>query len=129
LGAAVPGTGAGSLSPRALFDQVFREAQLRFVFTARALRLEDDRFSLYIKPADGLELPAIMKWLKQTFAQRHNRLTGRTGHIWGTGIGRRHWLGSLLRGAAAVILFYNSKTNCELLEPHKHIRYDESVYV
>ncbi|MDR2785273.1 MAG: hypothetical protein LBB83_05105, partial [Treponema sp.] len=34
-----------------------------------------------------LELPAIMKWLKQTFAQRYNRETGRTGHIWGD----RYW--------------------------------------
>jgi hypothetical protein len=71
----------------ALFDRVFREARLRFVFTARDLRLEDDWLSFYIKPEDGLELPAIMKWLKQTFAQRYNRLTGRIGHIWGD----RYW--------------------------------------
>jgi REP element-mobilizing transposase RayT len=71
----------------ALFDRVFREARLRFVFTVRDLRLEDDWLSFYIKPEDGLELPAIMKWLKQTFAQRYNRLTGRIGHIWGD----RYW--------------------------------------
>jgi hypothetical protein len=34
-----------------------------------------------------MELPAIMQWLKQTFAQRYNALTGRTGHIWGD----RYW--------------------------------------
>jgi hypothetical protein len=28
-----------------------------------------------------------MKWVKQTFAQRYNRETGRTGHIWGD----RYW--------------------------------------
>jgi hypothetical protein len=28
-----------------------------------------------------------LKWLKQTFAQRYNRETGRTGHIWGD----RYW--------------------------------------
>jgi hypothetical protein len=28
-----------------------------------------------------------MKWLKQTFAQRYNRETGRTGHVWGD----RYW--------------------------------------
>jgi hypothetical protein len=28
-----------------------------------------------------------MKWIKQTFAQRYNALTGRTGHIWGD----RYW--------------------------------------
>ncbi|MDR2786091.1 MAG: hypothetical protein LBB83_09290, partial [Treponema sp.] len=51
------------------------------------LRLQDDWLTFYIKPQDGLELPAIMKWLKQTFAQRYNRETGRTGHIWGD----RYW--------------------------------------
>ena len=70
-----------------LFGQVFRAAELRFVFAVRSLRLEDDWLTFYIKPEDGMELPAIMKWIKQTFAQRYNRLTGRTGHIWGD----RYW--------------------------------------
>jgi hypothetical protein len=39
--------------------------------------------SFYIKPADGLSLPEILKWLKQTFAVRYNVKTGRIGHIWG----------------------------------------------
>jgi hypothetical protein len=51
--------------------------------------LEDDWLTFYIKPADGLELPAIMKWLKQTFAQRYNRAAGRIGHIWGDRYGSR----------------------------------------
>jgi hypothetical protein len=34
-----------------------------------------------------MELPAIMKWIKQTFAKRYNRMTGRIGHIWGD----RYW--------------------------------------
>ncbi|MDR1107469.1 MAG: hypothetical protein LBL19_00365, partial [Spirochaetaceae bacterium] len=29
----------------------------------------------------------ILKWMKQTFAVRYNRLTGRSGHIWGD----RYW--------------------------------------
>ncbi|MDR2786485.1 MAG: transposase [Treponema sp.] len=72
---------------RALFNQVLHEAELRFVFEICHLRLEDDMLTFYIKPQDGLKLPAIMKWLKQTFAQRYNRETGRTGHIWGD----RYW--------------------------------------
>jgi hypothetical protein len=68
---------------------VFRETKLRFVFEVRGLRLADDWLTFYIKPADGLELPAIMKWLKQTFAQRYNRATGRIGHIWGDRYGSR----------------------------------------
>jgi hypothetical protein len=64
-----------------MFARVFRETKLRFVFKVRGLCLADDWF--YIKPADGLELPAIMQWLKQVFAQRYNRADGRIGHIWG----------------------------------------------
>jgi hypothetical protein len=37
----------------------------------------------YILPADGFELPEIMKWLKQVFAQRFNGMDGRIGHVWG----------------------------------------------
>jgi REP element-mobilizing transposase RayT len=73
----------------ALFARVFRETKLRFVFEVRGLRLADDWLTFYIKPADGLELPAIMKWLKQTFAQRYNRADGRIGHIWGDRYGSR----------------------------------------
>ena len=67
----------------ALFGRVFRETKLRFVFEIRGLCLEGDWLTFYIKPAKGLELPAIMKWLKQVFAQRYNRAEGRIGHIWG----------------------------------------------
>jgi REP element-mobilizing transposase RayT len=71
----------------ALFARVFRETKSRFDFAVLGLRLEDDWLTFYIKPADGLGLPAIMQWLKQTFAQRYNRLAGRIGHIWGD----RYW--------------------------------------
>ncbi|MDR2398192.1 MAG: transposase [Spirochaetaceae bacterium] len=67
----------------ALFTQVFRETKQRFVFQIRSLQLADDGLRFYIKPADGRELPAIMKWLKQVFAQRYNHACGRSGHIWG----------------------------------------------
>jgi REP element-mobilizing transposase RayT len=71
----------------ALFARVFLETKGRFDFAIQGLRLEDDWLTFYIKPADGLELPGIMQWLKQTFAQRYNRLAGRIGHIWGD----RYW--------------------------------------
>jgi REP element-mobilizing transposase RayT len=70
-----------------LFAAVFRETRLRFSFTIRRMRIEEDRRVFYLKPEDGLELPAIMKWMKQVFAQRFNRMAGRTGHIWGD----RYW--------------------------------------
>jgi REP element-mobilizing transposase RayT len=71
----------------ALFTGVFRETALRFVFEVRGLRLEDDRLTFYIRPEDGFELPDIMKWMKQVFAQRFNAADGRTGHFWGD----RYW--------------------------------------
>jgi REP element-mobilizing transposase RayT len=54
----------------ALFARVFHETRNRFDFEIQGLRLEDDWLTFYIKPADGLELPAIMQRLKQTFAQQ-----------------------------------------------------------
>jgi hypothetical protein len=77
------------LKALALFARVFRQTKLRFVFEIRGLRLADDWLTFYIKPADGLELPAIMKRLKQVFAQRYNRADGRIGHIWGDRYGSR----------------------------------------
>jgi REP element-mobilizing transposase RayT len=71
----------------ALFRRVLKNTGERFVFEMTGLRLEADRLTFYIKPADGLELPDILKWMKQTFAVRYNRLMGRTGHIWGD----RYW--------------------------------------
>ena len=71
----------------ALFSGVFRETTIRFAFEVRNLHFDADQLRFYIKPEDGMELPAIMQWLKQTFAQRYNALTGRTGHIWGD----RYW--------------------------------------
>jgi REP element-mobilizing transposase RayT len=71
----------------ALFRQVLYETGERFVFEMTGLRLEADRLTFYIRPEDGLELPDILKWMKQTFAVRYNKLTGRTGHIWGD----RYW--------------------------------------
>jgi REP element-mobilizing transposase RayT len=71
----------------AIFAGVFRETGLRFVFEIRRLRLEDDRLTFFIRPEDGLELPDIMKWMKQVFAQRFNAAAGREGNIWGD----RYW--------------------------------------
>jgi hypothetical protein len=68
---------------------VFYELKSRFAFEIRGLHLEDDWLRFCIKPEDGEELPVIMKWLKQTFAQRYNREEGRIGHIWGDRYGSR----------------------------------------
>ncbi|MDR2078301.1 MAG: transposase [Treponema sp.] len=72
---------------RTLFARVLMETELRFVFILRGLRVEDDWLTFYLKPEDGLELPEIMKWMKQVFTQRYNRKEGRIGHIWGD----RYW--------------------------------------
>jgi hypothetical protein len=85
-----------------MFARVFRQSMLRFVFRVRRLRIEDDWLTFYIKPEDGLQLPRIMKWMKQVFAQRFNLAMGRIGHIWGD----RYWSrivgeGEMEDGAAA----------------------------
>jgi hypothetical protein len=45
----------------AVLCQVFGEAGGRFVFELRGFRLEEEWLSFYIKPADGLQIPAIMQ--------------------------------------------------------------------
>jgi REP element-mobilizing transposase RayT len=72
---------------RAVFIGVFRETAFRFAFAFRGFRLSEDWLTFYIKPDEWRELPAIMKWMKQVFAQRYNREEGRTGHLWGD----RYW--------------------------------------
>jgi hypothetical protein len=44
---------------------VFSEALGRFTFELRGFRLEEERLLFYIRTADGLQLTAIMQWLKQ----------------------------------------------------------------
>ncbi|MDR1096218.1 MAG: transposase, partial [Spirochaetaceae bacterium] len=70
-----------------LFNRVFREAVTLFPVETRNLRIEADRVTFYIKPADGFQLPEIMQWLKQTFAVRYNVMKRLDGHVWGD----RYW--------------------------------------
>ncbi|MDR0383201.1 MAG: transposase [Spirochaetaceae bacterium] len=70
-----------------LFARVLDDTAKRFDFEISGLRLKDDLLVFYIKPTDGLQLPRIMQWLKQTFAVRYNLLNNWTGHIWGD----RYW--------------------------------------
>jgi hypothetical protein len=70
-----------------LFRQVLYEVRQIYGFELRGLRFCGPEVSFYIKPDDGLLLPEIMQWIKQTFAARFNVIDGRTGHIWGD----RYW--------------------------------------
>jgi hypothetical protein len=88
----------------ALFHKVFGEAKKRFAFEIRGLYLADDLLAFFIRPEDGLELPDILKWIKQTFAVRYNLLTGRTGHIWGD----RYW-SLILEGEPAEVTGYETE--------------------
>jgi hypothetical protein len=62
-----------------LFGWVLSEARLIFAFDLRGVRFDGAQVSFFIKPANGFELPEIMKWVKQTFALRFNWDDGRTG--------------------------------------------------
>jgi hypothetical protein len=70
-----------------LFYRVLIETKAKFGFEMRGLVLDGARLAFYIKPANGLELPKIMQWLKQTFSLRFNVRTGRKAHLWG----ERYW--------------------------------------
>jgi hypothetical protein len=63
-----------------LFGWVLSEARLIFAFELRGVRFTGAQVSFFIKPADGLQLPEIMKCRR---ALRFNWDDGRTGHIWG----------------------------------------------
>jgi hypothetical protein len=56
-----------------LLGWVLSEARLLFAFELRGVRFAGASVSFFIKPADGLQLPEIMKWIKQT-----------CGYIWMT---------------------------------------------
>jgi hypothetical protein len=62
-----------------LLEWVLSEAKERYAFELRGVRLAGATVSFFIKPADGLQLPDIMKCIKQTFAVRFDRDHGRTG--------------------------------------------------
>jgi hypothetical protein len=66
-----------------LFYHVLNDAKGRFKFEMRGLVLDEERLSFYIKPVNGLQLPKIMQWVKQTFSFQFNVRTGRGGHLWG----------------------------------------------
>ncbi|MDR1468872.1 MAG: hypothetical protein LBT00_06225, partial [Spirochaetaceae bacterium] len=70
-----------------LFYRVLIETKAKFGFEMRGLMLDGAWLAFYIKPANGLELPKIMQWLKQTFSLRFNVRTGRKAHLWG----ERYW--------------------------------------
>jgi hypothetical protein len=72
---------------RARFKRVLDEAHVLYSFVLYGLCFNGPTVSFYIKPADGLQLPEIMQWVKQTYACRYNVYDGRTGHIWGD----RYW--------------------------------------
>jgi REP element-mobilizing transposase RayT len=72
---------------RARFKQVLNEARELHVFALYGLRFSGPTVSFFIKPDDGLQLPEIMQWIKQSYSVRYNVYDGRTGHIWGD----RYW--------------------------------------
>ncbi|MDR1107781.1 MAG: hypothetical protein LBL19_01975 [Spirochaetaceae bacterium] len=100
----------------ALFRRVLDDTRERFVFEMTGFYLAGDRLTFYIKPADGLGLPDILKWMKQTFAVRYNRLTGRTGHIWGD----RYW-SAILEGEPPEVVEWEAEEEVGA-EPEARVR-------
>jgi hypothetical protein len=72
---------------RARFKRVLDEAHVLYAFVLYGLCFDGPWVGFFIKPADGLQLPEIMQWIKQTFACRYNALKRLDGHTWGD----RYW--------------------------------------
>jgi hypothetical protein len=62
---------------------MLNEARKLHAFALYGLRFSGPTVPFFIKPGDGLQLPEIMQWIKQTYSVRYNVYDGRTGHIWG----------------------------------------------
>jgi hypothetical protein len=50
---------------RTRFKRVLDEAHVLYAFVLYDLCFDGPAVSFYIKPADGLQLPEIMQWIKQ----------------------------------------------------------------
>jgi hypothetical protein len=68
---------------RARFKRVLNEARKLHAFALYGLRFSGPTVSFYIKPVDGLQLPEIMQWIKQTYSARNNVMKHLDGHVWG----------------------------------------------
>jgi hypothetical protein len=66
-----------------LFGRTVSEAKERFAFELRGVRFAGATVSFFIKPANGLQLPEIMKWIKQTcgyiWMMEDRAISGATG--------------------------------------------------
>ncbi|MDR1095415.1 MAG: hypothetical protein LBL31_03405, partial [Spirochaetaceae bacterium] len=57
---------------RARFKRVLNEARKLRAFALYGLRFSGPAVSFFIKPDNGLQLPEIMQWIKQTYSVRYN---------------------------------------------------------
>jgi hypothetical protein len=86
-----------------LLGWVLSEARLIFAFELRGVRFAGASVSFFIKPADGLQLPEIMKWIKQTCG--YIWMTGEPVISGATGTGRRYCPASRLIGRRCMSLW------------------------
>lgn len=67
-----------------MFLQVIQRAKSLFDFQIDNFVIMGNHFHLIIKPAVGVSLSDIMKWILQVFASWYNRAHNLTGHFWGS---------------------------------------------
>ncbi len=69
---------------KALFERVLVRAKYKFAFESDTFVIMGNHFHLLIKPHHSEKLSKIMQWIMSVYAMAYNRLTGRTGHFWGS---------------------------------------------
>ncbi len=66
-----------------LIIYVINSARRKYGFQLSNFCVMDNHIHLLIKPAPGVALSEIMRWILGVFASRFNRIFQLTGHVWG----------------------------------------------
>ena len=66
-----------------LFLVVLKKAKTKYNFSVENFCIMGNHFHLIIRPANGVSLSSVMRWIMSVFAMRFNRRMHLTGHVWG----------------------------------------------
>jgi putative transposase len=66
-----------------LFLSVIKRAKAKYAFRLENFCIMGNHFHFVIKPLNGENLSAIMRWILSVFAMAFNKRMGFSGHVWG----------------------------------------------
>lgn len=67
-----------------LFEHILSRAKKRYSFKLENFVILNNHIHMIIVPGENESLSRIMQWILSVFAMNYNKLTGRSGHFWGT---------------------------------------------